>query len=318
MLQLTLAVNLRAVRLGKVVQELFGRAGQLQLLGATCVVLPHLNNLFLRGFLTLKVHKYGAQVTVGHRHANALRSKGRCIGRHDLVALNVTHQLQRLFLALFFLAADVRNHIVDHLRPALKGLACTADGLVGAHQHTLNAVLLVQGEDGGHIALQRTVGLYSDKAALGAQAFTLGGNNINMLGIQLRYHHGHIRSEPVGRVVRYHRALVLGILLLQRADLILFHIHGAEHKVYHRGDLFYICLGVIHRQVRHVGGNGFIHAPSAAQCLFVRFTSRACRGCQAHHFKPGVILQQQGEALTDHTGCADDTDFVLFVHCDSP
>ena len=34
-LQLTLAVNLRAIRLGKVVQELFGRAGQLQLLGTT-------------------------------------------------------------------------------------------------------------------------------------------------------------------------------------------------------------------------------------------------------------------------------------------
>ena len=71
-------------------------------------------------------------MAVGDRHTEALGSDDRLLGVDDVVALNMTPQLERLTLTLFFLAADVGDDVVDDLRHPVEGLAGTGDRLIGA------------------------------------------------------------------------------------------------------------------------------------------------------------------------------------------
>ena len=103
----------------------------------------------------------------------------------------MTPQLQRLLLALFLLAADIGDDIVQNIREGLKGFAGAGDGLIGADQHIGDAVF-AQGMQGRHIALQAAVGLDGHKAALGAQTLALCGDDLDMVGIDLGHDHRHI------------------------------------------------------------------------------------------------------------------------------
>ena len=160
-------LGLRTIGLGKVVQELLGCAGQVQFLCRAAEVRPSFQHLLLGG-LFIKAYEHGCGVTVRDRHTEALCGDDRLFSIDDLVALDMAPQLQRLALALFLLAADVGDHIVHDLRHPVKGLACTGNSLIGAHQCLAHAKVLHQGMQGGHIALQAAIGLDSDEAALGA------------------------------------------------------------------------------------------------------------------------------------------------------
>ena len=232
-------LGLRTIRLGEVMQELLGCAGQVKLLCGAAEVCPCLQNLLLGGLL-LKAYKHGSGVAVGDRHAEALCGDHRLFGVHDMVALNVAPQLERLALALFFLAANVGDHIVHDLGHTVKGLTCTGNGLIGAHQSLADTKILHQRVQGGNIALQAAVGLDGNKAALGAQALALCGDDFQVVCIDFRHYHRNIRCHAVCTVVGNHRAFCLGVSFFQRFDFVLFHVDCTEHKIHLCSNFFHL------------------------------------------------------------------------------
>ena len=157
---------------------------------------------------------------------------------------------------------------------------------------------------GRHIALEAAVGLDGDKAALGAQALALGRDDVEVVGVDLGYHHGHVRGKAVGGVVGHDRALGLGIGLLQCLDLILLHVDGAKDKIHLGGDLLHIGVASSTTIFLALLGHGGVHDPAAADGLLIGFASAACAGRKGNQMKPGVIFQQRNKALADHTGCS--------------
>ena len=204
---------------------------------------------------------------------------------------------------------------IHHLRPAFKGLACPGDGLVGAGQHLVDLVARPhqRGEKGG-VALDGAVGLHRNKAPFGPQPLSLGGDDLNVLRVELGDHHGHVVSPAVGGVVGDHWALGSGVPLLQGADVLLFHVHRAENKVHHARQLLHIRLSVQHGQRSGLLGEGSLHNPAVPHRLPVGFSGGAGAGRQGGELKPGVVLQQGDKALPHHPCGADDSDLILF-HC---
>ena len=164
---------------------------------------------------------------------------------------------------------------------------------------------------GRHIALQAAVGLDGHKAALGAQTLALCGDDLDMVGVDLRHDHRHIRGKAVCAVVGDNGALGLGVGLLQCLDLLLLHVDGAENEIDFGCDLLNIG-GIQHDHLLDALGHGGRHEPAAADGLLVGFACAACAGCKGNQIEPRVIFQQRDKALTDHTGCTDDTNIVLF------
>ena len=250
-------------------------------------------------------------------HPEALRRDGGTLGLDDLSVLNMAPELERLLLALFLLAADVGDAVIHHLRPALEGLAGAGNGLIGAHQHPLQPVL-AQGMQGRNIALEGAVALHGHKAPLGAQTLALGVDDGDMLGVDLRHHHGDILRPAVGGVVGDDGALQLGVLFLQSPDFLFLHVHGAETKIYHVGQLLGVRLGIQHHQIPGCLRHGGIQGPSACHGLPVGLAGAAAAGSHGGQTEPGVMLQQRDESLSHHARAADDAYFVLFhIHASS-
>ena len=244
-------------------------------------------------------------------HPEALGGDGGPFRLDDLVALDVAPQLQRLLLALFLLAADVGDAVVHHLRPALEGLARAGDGLIGADQRLVQTVFQ-QGMQGGDIALEGAVGFDRHEAPLGAQALALRVDDGDVVGVDLRHHHGHVVGPAVGGVVGDDGALQLGVLFLQGADLFLLHIHGAEAEVHQLRHLLGVGLGVQHHDLLGLLGHGDVQRPAALHGLLVGLAGAAGAGGDGGELEPGVIFHQGDEALAHHARASDDADFVLF------
>ena len=306
--------GLRTVILLEVSDELLGGVGQLQLLGQTLEVSPCLQDLLLGG-LVLELYEHSRSVAVGDGHADALGGDEGSLGLDDDTVLNGTPDAQGLLLGLLLLAADVGDHVVDHLGPLLEGLACTGNGLVGGGHHQ-GGLELHEGGQSGHVGLDGAVGLHGDEAALRAQSGSLCLNDGQMLGVDLGDHHGHVGGPAVGRVVGDHGDLGAGVLLLQSLDLVLLHIYGAEHE----GALFLhgldVVLGIHHDHVLVLLGHGDVQLPAVAHGLGVGLACGAGGGGQGGDLKVGVIVQQGQEALAYHTGSAHHADLHLCVaHC---
>ena len=293
-------------------QELLGCAGQFQLLCGAAEVGPCFEDLLLGGLL-VKAHEDSSGVAVRNGDAEALRGDDGLLGVDNLVALDVAPQLQRLLLTLFFLAADVGDHIVDDLRHPVEGLARAGNGLIGADQRLVDAELLHQGVQGGNVALQAAVGFDCDEATLGAQTLALGRDDLNVVGVDLRHHHRHIRGAAVCAVVGDDRALCLGVSLFQRLDLGLGHIDRAEDEVHLRGDLFHLG-GVQHDHLLDAFGHRSGHSPAGADGFLIGLSGAAAGSGQRGQLEPRMIFQQRDKALTDHASRTDDTNFILFFH----
>ena len=243
-------------------------------------------------------------------NTQALCGDDRSGRRLDVVALDVAPDLHRLLLALLFLAADVRNNVVYHLGPGLKGLAGTGDRLIGADGN-LGRLKVHQSGQRRNVGLDRAVGLNGDKAALGSQTLALCRNDLGMVSVDLRNDHRNVRGTAVSGVVGANRALELCVLLLKGADLILLHIYRAEDEINLGGNLLCISSCVVHNHVLVLVGHRNGHLPAALASLGIglALVSAGCSEC--YDVEPRVVFQQQGEALTDHTGRADDAYFVL-------
>ena len=74
-------------------------------------------------------------MAVRHGDAYAMRADNRRFGGNNHAIFDVAPDFERLLLALFFLATDVRNDVVNHLRPALKGFASAGNCLIGGNDY---------------------------------------------------------------------------------------------------------------------------------------------------------------------------------------
>ena len=73
---------------------------------------------------------YTSHVAVGDGYPQALGSNGRGGGIDNDPIFHLAPYLQGLLLALFLLAADVGNDVVEDVGEGLKRLACAGDGLI--------------------------------------------------------------------------------------------------------------------------------------------------------------------------------------------
>ena len=292
-------------------QELLRAGGQSQSLRCGMAVGPAFQNGLQRGLFAER-HADRRHMAVGAGHPQALGADSRFGRVDDLAVFQMAENFQRFLFALFILAADVGDHVIHHFRPALEGLACTADGLIGAN-HDLLGLKVQQGPQGGHVALDGAVGLDGDEAVFRAQTLPLSLDHRRVVAVDLGDQHGNVADAAVGAVVGYHRRFRTGVPFLQRADLVLLHIHGAEDEI-HPGGHFLHLSSVQHGHIRHVSGDGAIlERPAAFHCFPVRFSRAAGGRGQTGHLKPGVMFQQESEALADHSGRAHDT-YTIRMH----
>ena len=165
----------------------------------------------------------------------------------------------------------------------------------------------------GNIALNRAVGLDSDKAALRAETLSLGSDDVQVLRIELRNDHWHIRRKAVCGVVGNDRALCLCICFLKCSERILLHINSAEAEIDLRSDLLNILACIIDHEICKLLRHRLIlECPAGTDCLTVGLSGRAGRCCHDRDLEPRMICKQQCKALTDHAGRTDDSNAKFF------
>ena len=289
---------------------------QLQLGSLGRVVHQTVDKLFLGGLLA-EVQEHGGGVAVEHGHADALGSDLEvAVERHDLALLGVhmTEHLERFLLGLRFFTGDERDDVAHHLRPILEGLACAGNRLIGAHNHLTRFKFLPRGQC-RCVGLNRAVRLDGDETTSSAQALALVLDHLEVLRVDLRHHHRHVRGPAVGAVVGDHRGLGLGITLFDGANLVLRHVHRGEHEVHVRGH----GLGVVAVRDHHVlgvFGHRRFHLPTVSDRLGIRLAGAVRGSGKGDHLEPRVILKQRDKTLTDHTGGTKDADLQFFGHDD--
>ena len=258
-----------------------------------------------------KGHGHSRHVTIRGCHTQALGTDHRldCIDNHAIG--NLAPQLERFFFTLFIFAADIRNDVVHHFRPGLEGLPCAADGLIGAHAN-LFRLKLHEGRKCRHIALNGAVRLHSNKTTFASESLALGSDHFDMIGVDFRHHHGHIRQTTASTVVADYRNLVLGIVFFQCTDFVLLHIHCTEHEVDQLAHRFNV-LSVQHRHVTDCRRDLPIKCPTVSNSLRISFPCTAGGGCQCRNMKPRMPLQKRNKTLTDHTGCTDNAYTILLL-----
>ena len=244
-------------------------------------------------------------MAVENRHAHALAGDLRQFCFHDLSVLYFTEHTQRFLLALLFLSADERDNISNHLRPVFECLAGSGDRLIGRYHEFFRAEFLPCSQ-ARSITLDRAVRFYRNESAGCSKTFLLVRNHIEVVCVDLRHNHRHIRRPAVRAVVGYNRRLCLRVLFLDGFDLILAHVNCAENEVNggcHMLHIIYIENNKVLHSLRHRR----VHFPASAYCLFISLTcgTGACR--HRNHLKPRVVLQQRDKSLTYHTCCSQNT-----------
>ena len=284
---------------------------EFKLLRLSAEVHKTVDQLFLRRLLC-EAHGYGRCMSVQDRNADALRRDERRFRTDDLTALNMAEDLERLELRLLFLAADIRNDISDHLRPVRKCLTRTGNRLICADRDLCRLKFLPCRET-CDIALDRAVRLDGDEAALCAEAFLLGFDDLKMLAVDLRDHHGDIRCPAMRAVVGDDRCLGLRVQILDRADLFLGHVHCGKYKIDIRRDRVYL-VDVADDHVLYLLRHRSIHFPLSADCLLIGLPRAPAARREDADLIPGVLGKQCDKALPDHTGCSKNTHSQFFTH----
>ena len=244
-------------------------------------------------------------MAVEDRHAHALAGDLRQFSLHDLSVLYFAKHTQRLLLALLFLSADERDDISNHFRPVFECLAGSGDCLIGRYHEFFRAEFFPCSQ-ARRIALDGAVRFYRDESAGCSETFLLIRDHIEMIRINLRHDHRHIRRPAVRAVVGYDRRLCFRVLFLDGFDLILAHVNRAENKVNSGCHMLHVIY-IENHQILHSLRHRRVHFPASAYCLFISLAcgTGACR--HRHHLKPRVVLQQRDKSLTYHTCCSQNT-----------
>ena len=140
----------------------------------------------------------------------------------------------------------------------------------------------------------------------------LGGDDLDVVGVDLRHHHRDIGGKPVGAVVGDHRTLGLGVGFLQRLDLILFHVHGAENKIHPAGNFLHNGWRPAPPCLLHFPAWGWASAsgrPPPPGTVCRQTVPRAARAVSSNQ---GCSASRVMKTLPHHAGGAHNADFVFF------
>ena len=249
-------------------------------------------------------------MTVGYGNTDALGGDKRSIGIDNYAILYLTPDLEGFLLALLLLATDEGDDVVDHLGPLRESLARAGNCLICGGNHLIKTELEKGGEH-GNVGLNGAVGLNRDKSALGAETFLLGLDNCKVIRVDLGHKHRNVLDAAASGVVGYNGKLVASKVLLHLANLSLGHINRAENEITEGCDSVNLC-GIKNLHIRKLCGHRLGKLPTAADSLSVCLARASCRSGKAGNFKIGVICKQGEKTLTNHTGRADYTAFLLF------
>ena len=224
----------------------------------------------------------------------------------------MAEDLQRLLLGFLFLTGDKRDDVADHFRPVLECLSGTGDCLIRG-DNNLRRLELHPRRKSRRIGLNRAVRLDSDEAACCSKSLPLVRDDCEMVRVDFRNNHRHIRSPAVSAVVGDNRCLCLRIFLLNGADLVLAHIDSGKYKVNICRDVLDIC-DILDNHLFYTLRHRCVHLPLIADSLFVCLSGTARGRGERFDLKPRMICEQRDEALSDHSGCTQDTDFQFITH----
>ena len=208
-------------------------------------------------------------MAVRHRNADALRRNQRRAGLDDFAALDAAPDAQRLLLAFFFLAADVRNDVVQHFRPIGKVFAGPGNRLVRGDDH-LGRLEVQQRMDGRYVALDGAVRLHGDKSGFGAQPFALRFDHLDMPRVDFRDDHRNVRGPAMGRIVGNDGRAGFCVRFFQRLNFILFHIDRAKNEIDLIGHFIHF-RSVLHDDIFDGFRNRCRHFPPALHGFLIRF-----------------------------------------------
>ena len=229
---------------------------------------------------------------VRNGHAQALRGDDGPLRIDDAPVLQRAPDLQGLFLALLFLAADIGDDVIHDLRHGGERLARARDRLIGGDGGALYPEGAQRVQE-GNVGLQRAVALDGNKPALRPQPPALVGNDSKVVGVYFRDDHGHVGRRAVRGVVGHDGHFEFSIPLLERADVLLLHIDGAEHKIDHARNAFGVRLGVEHRHILCISGDGDAHRPFFAHRLAVGLSRRAGARRKCDGGEHRVLVEQR-------------------------
>ena len=149
-----------------------------------------------------QVRAAGCGMSIQHRDPHTLRRDNRILRREDMFILNVSKDLQWFLLTLLFLAGNKGDDVSNHLRPGLKVLSGPGDRLIGTDVY-LGRFEFLPRSQGRYISLDRAVWLDGDEPAAGSQSSALVLDDLKMLRVDLRNHHGDIFSPSMSAVISY-------------------------------------------------------------------------------------------------------------------
>ena len=137
------------------------------------------------------------------------------------------------------------------------------------------------------------------------------GDNFDVLRVNFRHNHRHVRCLTVSAVVRNNGALSFCISFFQCLNLVLRHIHSAKNKIDLR------CNGCNIRSIQHHHvfcslGHRRRHSPALSHSFFIDFSGGPRRSGNRRQLKPGVIFQQGYKPLANHSCGTNHTCFPFF------
>src|ERR1043165_1051899 len=294
-LAVAVEARLRAVGLLEDVDRMFRRAREPQLLRDAAEVAQRLLDLVDRRHVVAHRERDRHQMAVDRRHA--VRLRGDAHRRVDeALAVPRAEDLARLDLDLLFLAADVRNDVVEDGQRRDAVPAGAGDGLHGGDVQLLDAPLAFDRRDGEREAHRGAVRVRDDVAAA---ALPLLLDRGDVIGIDLGEEQRDVGAHAVVLRVGDDDAAAVGVVLLGLAGD--GRIEATKEK---RG--FELAAEGLDGEVRAVDGERRVEAPVGG--VGVALAVAALGRDDLMQAEPGVVFEELDEALADGAGGAEDGD----------
>ena len=220
------------------------------------------------------------------------------------MAIQFAEQLEGLGFHFFFFAADEGDDVVEDVHGGDAGVASAADGLHGGDKDLLDAEALLDRlkrhdqADGGAIGI-------GDHVAAGGLARGLLLDEVQMIRVDLGNDQGDIGRHAEGAGIGKHGASGVGEPGLHFAGE--GGVDGGEDNLGRtRG------IGGLDGHFGDALGERGVETPL---CSFaVGFPAGAVAGGEPGDLEPWVVFKQLNVTLADHSGGAEDADWLSVFH----